>query len=62
MSEIFQFILKQLERVPRTFPCAKSGQENYLNIKKIVLDGSNKNVKEANIKFCNQYFVPFLPL
>ena len=45
------FILKQLERVPRTFQCTKPRQENYLDIRKIFLDGSNNNAKKAKINF-----------
>jgi hypothetical protein len=45
------FILKQLERVPRTFQCAVPTKKNYLNIRKLFLDAPDNKVKKAEIDF-----------
>jgi hypothetical protein len=45
------FILKQLERVPRTFQCAVPRRKNYLNIRKIFLDNTANDAKKAEIDF-----------
>ncbi len=45
------FILKQLERIPRTFPCAVPTRKNYSNIRKIFLDTANNKVKKAELNF-----------
>jgi len=45
------FILKQFERVPRTFQCAGLTQKNFLNIRKIFLDAADNNAKKAKIDY-----------
>ena len=45
------FILEQLERVPRTFQCALPTKKNYLNIRKLFLDAADNKVKKAEIDF-----------
>jgi hypothetical protein len=45
------FVLKQLERVPRTFRCAVPTRKNYSDIRKIFLNTADDNVKKAEIDF-----------
>ena len=43
------FILEQLQRVPRTFQCEVPTRKNYLNIRKLFLDAADNKVKKAKI-------------
>ena len=45
------FILRQLERVLRTFQCTKPRQENYLDIRRIFLDSKNAKKAISKINF-----------
>jgi hypothetical protein len=53
------FILKQLERISRTFQCAVLRRNNYLNIRKITLDSTDNNAKKAEIDFTNSGTIVF---
>jgi hypothetical protein len=45
------FILKQFERVPRTFHCPVPTEKNFIHIRNILLGTTDKNVKKAGIDF-----------
>ncbi len=45
------FILKQFERVLRIFHCQVPTKKNFINIRNILLDTTNKNVKKARLDF-----------
>ena len=44
-----EFILKQFERVPRTFQCAVSTKKNFLKIRKLFQNIADNNVKKAEL-------------
>jgi hypothetical protein len=45
------FILKQFERVLRTFQCLVPTEKNFMNIRNILLDTAGNNVKKAGLDF-----------
>ena len=46
-----QFILEQLERVPRTFQCAAPNRRNYSVLRRIFLNTADNHTKKAKIAF-----------
>ena len=43
------FILRQLQRVPRTFQCGTPIEENYAYVRKLFLEAVKNNEKKANL-------------
>jgi len=54
------FILKQFERVPRTFQCEVPTHKNFLSIRKIfIVDATHNNAKKAKFDFEVDIFYHF---